>query len=604
MDHVIFTGERLLRILFEGDIMNILGNNYINSDESNNQSLNTNYNIGTNKSCDAGNVQNTTVNSLSEGQIFKGTITNIANDNVTITLDNLKEIVARLDGMIDYNIGDMTYFEVLENSGDRVVIHPVENSGIILQNQTINKALSVSGLTLNKKNALIVKELMDASLPIDKQSIINILKDSVNFPDTSLRTLVTLNKFQIPINEGNINMFNDYVNMNHQIRDEIGNFLDNVINVMKEENHLLSKEQIISINEKLLKLDNNENLYNIENKESVREELINTENSLGSHVDKLTDGFVIKSEINNSLDDKQVKIILNNMELNSETVANIGENEIVSSIINNIGMSKESLIGLTNQLEIVGIPNKDIIKLITSTGSQSDLMKQINTYINENISDIDAIRNYFSSREHLSLLKSTLQDNLFISKDDINKPEAISKFYNKLITDMEKISKALSQDTKASEIMLKSATNVKQNVEFMNGLNNMFTYFQLPVKLNNNKFNSELYVYTNKKNVKKDSKEISVLLHLDMDNLGPIDVHVNLSNTNVHTRFYLNDQDSINIARSNISQLEDNLGNLGFSFTNEFNVRTVERNIITEAFANATNNTINSVKRYNFDVRM
>ena len=46
--------------------------------------------------------------------------------------------------------------------------------------------------------------------------------------------------------------------------------------------------------------------------------------------------------------------------------------------------------------------------------------------------------------------------------------------------------------------------NISDNVQFMNELNQVATYVQLPLLINNKSAHGDLYVYTNKNNMKKD----------------------------------------------------------------------------------------------------
>jgi hypothetical protein len=67
--------------------------------------------------------------------------------------------------------------------------------------------------------------------------------------------------------------------------------------------------------------------------------------------------------------------------------------------------------------------------------------------------------------------------------------------------------------------MAKEVTNLRQNIDFMNQLNQMYTYIQLPLKMSNKTANGELYVFTNKRSLVKENGAVSALLHLNMENL-------------------------------------------------------------------------------------
>lgn len=84
-----------------------------------------------------------------------------------------------------------------------------------------------------------------------------------------------------------------------------------------------------------------------------------------------------------------------------------------------------------------------------------------------------------------------------------------------------------------------TAAEVRGNIEFMNQLNQAYTYVQVPLKMSGQNANGELYVYTNKKNLRDPDAELSAFLHLDLEHLGSTDVSVKMQHRNVKTNFYM-----------------------------------------------------------------
>ena len=108
----------------------------------------------------------------------------------------------------------------------------------------------------------------------------------------------------------------------------------------------------------------------------------------------------------------------------------------------------------------------------------------------------------------------------------------------------------------------------------MNDLNRNMTYFQMPVRFTESNGNGELYVFTNKKAMSAQSDNVSALLHLDMDNLGPIDVYVRLQGKNVNTNFCLETEELLDFVYSNIDKLNARLEKLGYSTKFEMTLST------------------------------
>lgn len=52
---------------------------------------------------------------------------------------------------------------------------------------------------------------------------------------------------------------------------------------------------------------------------------------------------------------------------------------------------------------------------------------------------------------------------------------------------------------------------MSQNVNFLNQMNQMYAYIQLPFKLSESNAHGELYVYSNKRNLAQKEGEVSAL---------------------------------------------------------------------------------------------
>lgn len=114
--------------------------------------------------------------------------------------------------------------------------------------------------------------------------------------------------------------------------------------------------------------------------------------------------------------------------------------------------------------------------------------------------------------------------------------------------------------------------SIRSNIDFMNDLNKNMTYFQMPVRFSESDANGELYVFTNKRALAEGRDNISALLHLDMEHLGPVDVYVHLQGMNVSTNFCLESEQLLDFVYSNIDKLSRRLEALGYSTTFEMKV--------------------------------
>ena len=112
-----------------------------------------------------------------------------------------------------------------------------------------------------------------------------------------------------------------------------------------------------------------------------------------------------------------------------------------------------------------------------------------------------------------------------------------------------------------------TAAEVRGNIEFMNQLNQAYTYVQVPLKMSGQNANGELYVYTNKKNLRDPDAELSAFLHLDLEHLGSTDVSVKMQHRNVKTNFYMADDASYDLVEKYLPVLEQKLKDKGYQCT-------------------------------------
>ena len=66
---------------------------------------------------------------LSVGNVFEGSITHMENGVVTLGLSDGKTIQARLDSGVSVRVGESMFFQVRSNSGTQIEIRPFSQAG-------------------------------------------------------------------------------------------------------------------------------------------------------------------------------------------------------------------------------------------------------------------------------------------------------------------------------------------------------------------------------------------------------------------------------------------------------------------------------------------
>jgi hypothetical protein len=121
------------------------------------------------------------------------------------------------------------------------------------------------------------------------------------------------------------------------------------------------------------------------------------------------------------------------------------------------------------------------------------------------------------------------------------------------------------------------------------------------MKLPHQYTNGELFVYTNKKQLLDGNKNISVLLHLDMEHLGPIDFHLSLFQQQVTAKVSLVHEDSLLLLTQNLPQLQQALEAKGYTFNYELQQIEEEINVMNSYYEENSSDIV--MKRYTFDKR-
>ena len=109
--------------------------------------------------------------SMEPGQVFSGEITDIRGSYITITLQNMQSIQARLAENFEFLIGQKAMFQVKENLDNQLLIRPMamdaaQNGELMVA----ERALEAAGIQMTEKTLELVKNLLAANQPIDKQS--------------------------------------------------------------------------------------------------------------------------------------------------------------------------------------------------------------------------------------------------------------------------------------------------------------------------------------------------------------------------------------------------------------------------------------------------
>ena len=238
------------------------------------------------------------------------------------------------------------------------------------------------------------------------------------------------------------------------------------------------------------------------------------------------------------------------------------DTEVVSETLGK-SFSADFINQLTGELSEISDAGKELAGRIA--GDDISLKDTIN-YILNNRQLSDTTSGITGSDSFKQLLGQFITETMRLTPKDVGAAEEnpINSFYKRVRKNIEDV-QSVFKSNNINEELSKSMQDIKSNIDFMNDLNKNMTFFQMPLKFSESEGNGELYVFTNKKALAHNAENVSAMLHLDMEHLGPIDVYVKLNKKNVSTNFILESEELLDFVYSHIDELNERLEQLGYS---------------------------------------
>lgn len=521
--------------------------------------------------------QGVDVAQLQPGDTFQGEIVSVNGEDVQIQLDSGQYMAAKLERDVQLALGQVMTLQVQSNKDNKVVLKPVYDKGAQML-RVGEAALRAAQMAVNDKNLALVAKLLENGMSIDKKTLMLFNRLSLQNPHANLDNIIKLNKLQLPITDNNLTQLQSYQNMEHKLLDgikeaseEILKLYDNLTgNQGTQENQGLvagqgqaALENGGKFMEQVLTLLSDEDTQN----KSTGETIISNNNSEQAALDGTIDGK-IKEEIKEQTQIGKNTTSTINQEENAGKDANTAQTKTdsqadIKDVLNQLSGEKPQ--ALPNRIIALIKDGKLDIQDMKQLLMDTDLGKMLTTEQKSKI---------FQSEPFKSMLRGGLQKQWTLTPQELAQEGKVEEFYQKLMKESSQLSRMMNEAMQANGQNVNAGQaramgNISENIEFMNQMNQMFHYIQLPLKLSNSQAHGDLYVYTNKKNMARKDGMLTAFLHLDMDNLGSLDVSIALQTerNQVTTKFYL-DEDSIMLVKEHIEELAQRLVKKGYQCKN------------------------------------
>lgn len=512
---------------------------------------------------------NRQIRALVPGQTLRGEVVSREGNNAQIRLLQDVLVDAKVDADIRLELGQNITFQV-KNNGQTLNLSPLFTN--MATEGTVLKALDMASLPVNENTVAMTKQLMDAGLPIDKNTLQQIWHESNAFPDAEILDLVNLHKVELPVTEENITQMASYRNLTHQLTAgiaETGESLTNMLQGLVESGDI---EQAATIYSEVL-------------------ELLAFEDADGETVtgQQQTEGPLPEPGVDVTVTPEEAE----QMPVKPSATAP----EAVPGQKTIIEEPTET--APDNGQTIKENPGAEKTQEAPQLQNLQKLLKQ-----GLETKDIPLLRSILHNSKVAELPAKLLADRWSIKPEDVESPEKVEELYQKLGKQLKGLSNLLEENGQRGSSAYQNVTNLSQNVDFLQQINQTYAYIQLPLHLRQGEHKTgELFVYTNKKNLARKDGQVSALLHLDMEHLGPLDVYVALKDTKVSTKFYVQNDAILDYLEANMDVLTERLQKRGYDCKCETTLRT-ELQQTAQAMAPLlkTEGSV-PVAQYAFDVR-
>ncbi len=685
--------------------------------------------------------------SLHVGDVLRGEVTDLRNNEITLTLEDNTVLHAKIPNSASYSIGQSGSFRLSDIDGKTIYLENISIGYSESERTLINKALDEANLPATERNQATVKALMDNVLPINRESIQNLMQQAYDLQTEDMNTLAVMKRLMMEVNADSVEQFSNYRNDSHQLLGRLQNFSQNLpallgalaengpadavadfgksmlaIGLSASDGTMqpqmtladlptdirndiikmladipLTEDAIQQINNRTLSLQDSltllrdaalngslsvpegesaetfaeqmnqicqvleptsdstpilaenfvknvltlnqpEEMASSAGEKNVMEETqtsVNTEKPAQDAATNAQDAqeaaenpaqekaesrFAFAGRLLQSISENAKNTFSNTLETLKNATA---PKEVVLSTPNpslqaltetfeKFSRSQDLLSNylsanergeLSNRLQDFPISQAMMMKIVSGEASTKEVLTVI--YNTIGLTDSEQVKDLFQSEVFGKLFAKQLQSTWTITPEQLAKGN-LSEFYSKIHSQMRQYQSLIQSSLSGSDSQQSNsfAHDIEQNISFMKTLNETFSYFQLPLKLPSQDAHGDLYVYTQKERLRQNPDKSSVLLHLNMEHLGTVDIRLDRNRNDINAQFSLNGRDSVHLFRVNENMLKDALNMLGYSCQAKFQEKeqpspTVDSFINTKVNTHATA----EMKRFSFDIR-
>lgn len=503
------------------------------------------------------------IKALVPGQILQGEVLAKNGQEVQIRLSDAMILNARLEQNMNFDIGKLMSFEV-KNNGSSLLLSPLFTN--LTTDANVLKALDMASLPINETTVDMTSKLMEAGLPIDKNSLQQVYREVNAYNDATILDIVNLHKMNLSVNDKNVGQLVSYRNFSNQMVDGMQQIVQDMPQVFQGMLQEGNVEGVAKLYQQLMQLVqaavSGEGALGAEGLENAIPSTApdvnaGAEASQNTPLQGMTEGA--GAALGND-----ISVMLNAEALVDGDVTNHAE------VANQADGSNGTELAQNADVAFKGIENGDAAKQAGEITQGVTNGQQIEP--GQEQTELPA--NWKDGKEFQKLL-DTLQNQWSLKPEDVADKQKVEELYQRIDKHMKQLHQILESAGATESSSYKAINTMEQKLDFMQQMNQVYQFVQLPLKLHYGDAQGDLYVYTNKRNLLDKDGKISALLHLDMENLGAVDVYVAMQQEKVSTKFYVSDE-VLDFLEAHMDILTARLQKRGYQYHCEMIVREEE----------------------------
>jgi len=463
------------------------------------------------------------VYALKSGDSLQGELVSVKGTDISLLLGESVLLNARLNKELALSPGQIMTFTVNSNKHGKLSLSPLfANTGM---EQNAMKALDAASIPVTDKTLAMAEELMKQGMPINKQTLSTVFREMGMYPDAEIMDLVMLHKMNIPVNSDNLSMMHLYQTNEQYLFSDLHGLSTQMTDLLADMVNSGQTDSVSAFIKGVVQLFADADPIN------------NTNGSLNGNAEVVMNADGTKVLVPSSQEGQIQPDLQAENSVNSQrgTVLDMHSFESTESAVKGMDTA-------IAQNSLPQAPEEELLKWISKENIKtSDGTDQLN-------------KNLFA----------LLKEQMLMKPENMDSKEYVQKFYERLDEQMGKLQELIKAVGKEESALNRDVSTVKSNIQFMNQINELYHYVQLPIKMNDAHANGDLYVYKRKNSSTGVDGKLTALLHLSMPTLGNMDVFLSLEGEKLNTRFCLEKEEMLDFIEANIDRLNERLMKKGY----------------------------------------